>query len=152
MCEPVSMTALAIASAGASAYGQLQGANAQVAAANEAAAAQAEEVEAQQSQQAGERIRAARREAARARVAAGEAGVAGNSFEAQLRQSFGAANQDIAVIAKQGGFTERSINTNLRSNTAGTRGITPLSTGLQIASAGASGYASGLQIRQARED
>ena len=150
MCDPVSMTALAVASSAAGVYGQYQAANAQVDAANDAAAASAEELEAQQSKQAGDRVRAARREAARARVAAGEAGVAGQSFEAQLKQAFGDANQDIAVVAKQGSFTGRAINANLKSNTASAKSITPLSSALQIASSGVRGYTSGLQIKQAR--
>lgn len=148
MCEPTTiMTGLALATSAAGAVGQYQSANAQVDAANAQAAAQAEEIKARQDQQAGERIRAARREAARARVAAGEAGVAGQSFEAQLADTFGRANQDLAILSKQGGFTERAVNANLKSNTAGTQRAGGLGAALQIASSGAQGYATGLQIK-----
>ena len=151
MCDPVSMSVLAIASAGAGAYSQHKAANAQVDAANEQAEAQAEEMTAQRDQQIGQRVEAARAERARMRVAAGEAGVSGASFEAQLRHSLGSVNQDVAVAKKQSSFNTRAINANLKSNTASTKGVNALSSGLQIASAGASGYSAGLDIKAKRK-
>lgn len=148
MCDPVTAaTALAIASASAGVVGEYQTAQATTRAVNRQSRAQAEEASARSSQEAGERVRAARRAAARARVGAGEAGVSGQSFEAQIANELGAANQDLAIVQKQGGFTERAINANALNQTARFRGLNPVSSALKIASAGASGYSTGLQIQ-----
>lgn len=153
MCEPVTvLTTLSIASAAAGAIGQYQNASALVDASEEQAQNQAEEFAAQRDQQIGERVAQGRAERARLRVAAGEAGVSGNSFEAQIRQSLGDVNQDLAIAQKQSSFTGRSIQANLKSNTAGTRGVGGLNAGLQIAKGAVSGFETGLAIKQSRKN
>ena len=133
MCEIVTATTLAYAALGISAVGagaSIMESRQQTKDAEDTAQNQAEEFATERDQKLGERIKEARRERARIRVGAGESGVAGASFEAQLKNSFGQENQDIAVIKKQGGFTQRSINTNAKSNSGRFGG---LQAGLQIA-------------------
>lgn len=139
MCDPVTMAGIAIAGSAVQAYSGYQQANAANRAAEQQAQVQADEYAASRDQQIAERVKQARRERGRLRVAAGEAGVGGASVEAQLANSFGQQNQDIAIIQKQGGFTERAIGTELKSVAARNR-FSPLSAGLQIAGAGASAY------------
>jgi len=134
------MTALAIAGAGASTYSQIQAANTQAAALNAQRKAQAEELHAREQQQMGERVKQARKERARMLVAAGEAGVRGPSFEAQLMNSFSQQNQDLATIRKQGFFNNRASEASIGSAFASIRKPNVLSAGLQIADAGYTAY------------
>lgn len=138
MCEPATVLGvLAVAGSAVSAVGQYQQASASNKAAGEQAQAQADEYANTRDQQIGERIKESRRERARLRVSAGESGVAGASFEAALRQSFGDQNQDIAIAQKQGKLTSRSLKAQTK---ASTKSFSPVASGLQIASAGYSAY------------
>ena len=143
MCNPVIPMIIMAAAATAQTVSSIQGANAQVDAADAAAAAQAEEFAMQRDEQIGDRIKEARAAQARMRVAAGEAGVAGNSFEAMLADSRGKVNHDLAIATKQSGLNARRINADLASVAASHRGIGGLNAGLQIAGAAASGYSAG---------
>jgi hypothetical protein len=138
MCEPVSLGTMGwlalgtTAAAGtAQAVSGYQQAQAAVDAADAQAEAQAEEYAATRDQQLGERVREARIQRSRMRVAAGEAGIGGQSFELQIQDSLGRQNQDAAVAKKQGGFTQRAINA---SNKNVGQGFNAISAGLQIAS------------------
>lgn len=145
MCDPVTaMAVLSVATAATTAYGQYQSANAQNRAAERTAQQQQDEYVAQRDQEVGQRVAQSRRDRATLQVAGGEAGIGGNSFEALLRDSFGKESQDIAVVRKQGGFTHRAITNQMKASTAT---FSPLAAGLQIASAGASGYAAGKQMQ-----
>lgn len=143
MCEPATialvMAGVAVAGSAASAVGQYQQASATNKAAGKAAQIQADEFASSRDETINERVRNARMERARLRVAGGESGVAGNSFDMALQDSFGRENQDIAVIRKQGGFTERALNAELTSVGARNK-FSPVAAGLQIAGAGASAY------------
>jgi len=138
MCDPVTvMGALSVAGTAMGAVSQYQQANASNRATEQTAQAQADEYADSRDQQLGERVRASRRERARIRVSAGESGVAGQSFEAQLRNSFGAQERDIAISKKQSLNTGRSLNAQVKAEA---KSFSPLSAGLQIAGAGYKAY------------
>ncbi len=93
-------------------------------------------------QKIGERVKQARAERSRLRVAAGEAGVAGQSFEALLADSAFQENEDIALINKDTANSQDASQA--RTNAATAQQQTPglLSSGLQIVGAGISKGAS----------
>lgn len=140
MCDPVTLTALTVGSGLLGAAGQFDAASANNKAAGKTAQAQADEFAASRDEQLGERVRQSRRERGRQRVSAGEAGVAGNSFESLLKNSLGAQNRDIAIAQKQGGFTQRSLQSEV-DIVAARNQFSPLSAGLQIAASGATSFA-----------
>jgi hypothetical protein len=151
MCEPTTLAIMAMASTAASTAGQMSQARATQKALGQQREAQAEEINAQVSQKAGDRVEAARAERARLRVAAGEAGVSGNSFEAQIMDTVMQQEEDIGRVMMGGEFQQRASEVNYKSAMAQNRGPSPLAAGLNIASSGASGYATGLQIKTMRE-
>ena len=151
MCSPPAIVmALSMASTATGLFAQRQAANAQLEALETQRQAQAEELSAQAEQRMGERVKKARRERARLRVAAGEAGIAGASFEAVLADSFAQQNQDLATIAKNVAFADRASQARFRSAVAQVDRPTLVSSALQIGLSGAQGFQSGLQIQAAR--
>lgn len=127
MCEPT--TIMALSSLALSTFGAVQQSKAQQSALDDSTHAAAEEAGARIQQETGERVAQARRERSRLIVAAGESGLAANSgsFEAQIADSFGKQNRDLALISKNAGFAERGINTQAAGEAAKIR------SGLQIA-------------------
>jgi len=143
MCEV--STALAIisaVSAGVGVYAQGQNANAQVRTLDDQREAQAEELAAKRDQTIGQRVAAARREAAAKLVAAGESGVGGQSAALDIEQTFGRANQDAGVIAKQSEFEDRASAVNYSSAVATVDRPSLVDAGLQIAN----GYVAGREL------
>lgn len=134
MCEPVSL-GLTIAQAAGSLYSQYTNARAQGEALARQRRFQAEELTAQAQQRMGERVRAARAARARMRVAAGEANVSGNSFEAMLSNSLLQQDLDLADINKQNTFNQRASQSRFESGLATIRQPDVIGTGLQIAGA-----------------
>lgn len=150
MCSPmIAMAALAVASTAAEKKAQVDAGNAQVHAAEDQAQQQANQSYAQSTQQLGERAQQAQAQRARMSVAAGEAGVSGNSFHEAIADSLMRQSMDAAAIQKQAEFNSAAIDTNLRSATAGTK-VNPAAAGLQIASAGVGGYYQGREIEEYR--
>lgn len=150
MCEPTTMAVLAIASAGVSAYATHQSAKAQ----SDAMEAQAEterlETAAATEENLGIKIRAGREARARARVAAGESGAMGASFAAAINQSLQDQDMDTALAAKNLAFQQRGIDDRLAVGKSQIRDVSALEAGLNIASAGVSGYHTGLSIKKMR--
>lgn len=151
MCDPVSIAALAAASAGVSAYATNQQGKAQQAALDQSAVVQKEEAQAIAEEQLGDRVRAAREQRSRARVAQGETGLSGQSFALTLNQSIQDQNQDSAKAAKNLAMQERGIEAGLAANKASVRKVSALEAGLSIASAGVSGYQAGGALQSARQ-
>lgn len=151
MCDPVSIAALAAASAGVNAYAQNQTAKAQSKAFDQAAVVQKEEAMAVAEENLGERIKAAREQRSRARVAQGESGLSGQSFALSINQSLQDQNMDSAMATKNLAMQERGIEQGLASNKASIRKVSALEAGLSIASAGVSGYATGGAMQRARQ-
>lgn len=148
MCElvTIAMTAISVLSAGASAVGQRANTKAQFGANAAQREAQNEEINAKASVQAGERVKQARAEHARLRVAGGEAGVSGQSFEAQLMDSVLQADMDIGIIGKDASFADRASEARFLSANAQVYNPSGLETGLQIAGAAAQGYSMGQSL------
>ncbi len=147
MCDPVTLTVLAIATTGVNLYAQSQTAKAQRNTINQQAENEREETLEAGEEELGVRIRAARESRARARVAAGESGALGASFAAQLNQSLSDSNLDAALVAKQIAFSQRNVDDRANVALAGIRSPSALEAGLQIASAGVSGFATGQSIQ-----
>lgn len=132
MCDPI--TALKGASLAISATGSAMQTSASLGALESSARAQAGEISMSQGQAMSERARAARRERARLMVAGGEAGVAGNSLQAALMDSFMQQGIDVGTMRKQTELQQSAMNTRLESAAAQIGSpLTPLmGAGLQI--------------------
>ncbi len=107
-----------------------------------AAEVRANEIQDKYSAQAGERVKQARAEEATLRVAAGEAGVAGQSFEAQLMDVDFQADSDLARINLNAANEQKGANASNASQFASIPQSGNLATGLQIIGAGVSAYSS----------
>jgi hypothetical protein len=145
MCDPVTLTYLAIGALGA--IDQDNKAQDQYDAQAESAQAAADQDAAAKTTQQGERIKQGRIERARIQVAGGESGAAGASFEATLRDSFFQQNEDTSLIRKQGELDGKSIQAQARANNSQVNSVSPLGAAVQIGGAGLQGYNSGLQIK-----
>ena len=151
MCDPVSaMVAISIASAGVGLYAQRETAKAQREQITSQAARESEEAVEGAEEELGQRIQASRERRARARVAAGESGALGASFAASINQSLSAENMDAALISKKAAFAQRGIEDRANTALSQIRSPSALEAGLQIASAGISGYQTGLGIKKLR--
>lgn len=153
MCEPVSATTLAylsIASAAVGVYAQHQTAKAQRDAIAVQSENEREEIHAQAEEELGQRIRASRERRARERVAAGESGALGASFAASINQSIADQDMDAALLAKRSAFLQRGVDDRAGVALSQIRDPSALEAGLQIATAGISGYRTGLGINQLR--
>lgn len=148
MCEPITlaltttqliMGGIAAAGAAAGAVAAASQAQAQADALGEQREAQAKQIGDAAGLTLGERAKQARAERARLRVAAGESGVSGQSFEAQLLQSSFDQSEDSATI--QADTRNRQTASQARTNAELTKTQQPgaIATGLQIVGAGASG-------------
>jgi len=156
MCEPTTLLAISIAtsvaSAGAGIYAQNQAGKAQADALQTQAQAQADEQTAVAELEMGTRVKQARAERARMRVAAGESGISGASFEAQLSNSMFQQNQDNAITALDTRFANRANEARLGSGLAQIQLPTIASAGLQLAGAGFSGYTRGVSVNNTLKD
>ncbi len=111
--------------------------------------AQNEEIAGKAGREMGERVKQGRAERARLKVAAGEAGIAGNSFAANMMDVAFQQADDVSAIGKDADYAQRASEARYQSLLAGINSPGALENTLQIAKAGASGYASGLQIQKA---
>lgn len=146
MCEPVTMATLAVASAGMQEYGKRQAAAAQFGANAAQRSAQNEEIAAKAGAKAGERVKQSYAEQSRLLVAAGEAGVGGQSVAAVIGDAAAQADFDVATIGKNAEFEDRASQARFLSANASVDNPTFLSSALNIASAGVSGYATGKSL------
>lgn len=148
MCEPTTiMVGLSIATAAVSTYAQRETAKAQRDAINQQAEHEREEVYESAEEELGQRIKAQRERRARARTAAGESGAMGNSFAAQINQMISDQGMEAALVAKNAAFAQRGVDDRSNTALAGIRSPSALEAGLQIATAGASGYSAGLSLK-----
>jgi len=151
MCEIISATTMmyiSIATTAVSIYAQSETAKAQKAQIGAQQEHEREEVAEAAEEELGQRIRASRERRARARVAAGESGALGASFAASINQSLTDENMDAALIAKKSAFTQRGIDDRANTALSQIRSPSALEAGLQIATAGISGYQTGLGIEK----
>jgi len=144
------MMYLSIASTAVSMYAQRETAKAQSANIRNQQEHEREEVAEAAEEELGQRIRASRERRARARVAAGESGALGNSFAASINQSLSDENMDAALVSKKAAFAQRGIDDRANTALSQIRSPSALEAGLQIASAGAQGYSTGLGIENLR--
>ncbi len=149
MCEPISATTMAyisIASAAVGVYAQQQTAKAQRAQIKSQMENEREEIHEKAEEELGQRIRAQRERRARSRVAAGESGALGASFAASLNQSLSDTSMDAALVSKNAAFAQRGVEDRANVALSQIRDPSALEAGLQIATAGISGYQTGLGI------
>ena len=146
MCEPVTIATLMVASAAAQEVGKRQVAKKQFAANAAQRSAQNEEIANAASTKAGERVKQARAEQSRLLVAAGEAGVGGNSVAAVIGDAGAQADFDVANIGQDAYFQDRASEARFLSANASVDNPTAFSTGLNLVSAGISGYATGKSL------
>lgn len=148
MCEPVSLTmmALSVAQAGAGIAGQRSAAKTQFRSNATQREVQNDQINDQASVKAGERVKQARAEQARLRVAGGEAGVTGNSFEAGLMDSVMQADMDLGIIGKDAANMDTASEARFLSANASVRNPSLAENGLQIAGAAAKGYSLGQSL------
>ena len=150
MCTPLMMMSASGAAKGLQIWGNRQSTKAQFGSLAAQREAQNEEISGKAGRSMGERVKQGRAERARLRVAAGEAGVAGNSFDAAMMDAAFQQADDISAIGVDANYAQRASDARYRAGLASVRNPGMLETGLQIASAGASGYAAGLQIKGAK--
>ncbi len=151
MCEPTTiMLGISLVAGAVSAVGQRRSAKGQMAAAATQRQVQGEEISAKAGREAGERVKQGRAERARLRVAGGEAGISGNSFAASLMDVAFQQNEDVTAVLQDAGFAQRGSEARFKSGLAGVKNPGAIETTLNIAKAGAQGYATGLQIKTAR--
>lgn len=148
MCDLV--TGLAIASSAASIGGQAMAGRAQAKSIGRNAKIRAQQAGDAATERLGQRVKEARARRARARVAAGEAGVGGQSFEMMLQDSIGQQNRDAAKIAKNARWEAKGIRSAAAAKTAGL-GVNGLTAAAHLGSAGLSGYSQSLQIQSAKK-
>ena len=143
MCDfitPTVAAVMSISAAAVSAYATHESAKAQQ-------ESEREEVHSQAEEELGQRIRQQRERRARDRVAAGESGALGASFAASMNQSLADTDMDAALISKNSAFKQRGIDDRAAVALSQIRDPSALEAGLQIASAGAAGYRTGLGIQ-----
>jgi hypothetical protein len=153
MCEAISATTMmyiSLASSAVGLYAQSETAKAQGKQIRTQAESEREEVAEAAEEDLGQRIRASRERRARARVAAGESGALGASFAASINQSLADQSMDAALVSKKAAFTQRGIDDRAATALSGIRSPSALEAGLQLATAGISGYQTGLGIEALR--
>ena len=151
MCDPVTMAAVMGTTKALQIYGQRQATKAQFGALANQRRAQNEEIAGKAGREQGERIKQGRAERSRLRVAGGEAGIAGNSFAASLMDVAFQQNEDVSAIGQDARFAQRASEAQFKSGLASVKNPGFLENTLSIAAASAGGYATGLQIKTARE-
>lgn len=147
MCDPVTMTVLAVASTGVGLYAQNEQASAQRDLIKGQAKAEREEARDRAEEELGDRVRANREARARARVAAGESGAMGASFAASINQSLADQDTEAALIQKNLQFSQRATGDRELQALTQARGVSALEAGLQLGSAGLQGYNTGLGLK-----
>lgn len=150
MCDPVTMMAVSATTKGLQIWGQRQMTKSQFGALAAQREAQNEEIAGKAGREIGERVKQGRAERARMLVAAGEAGVGGQSFAASMMDIAFQQDQDVAARGKDADYQQRASEAQYQSNLASIRNPGFLENTLQIAKAGAGGYVTGLQIKKAR--
>ncbi len=150
MCEPTLMMVAAGAAKGLQIWGQRQSTKAQFGALANQRDAQNEEIAGKASREMGERVKQGRAERATMQVATGEAGVGGNSVAINMMDVMFQQDYDVAAIGKDADYAQRSSEARYKSGLASVKNPSLLENSLQIAMAGAGGYASGLQIQNAK--
>lgn len=146
MCEPVTVATLMVASQAAQEVGKRQIAARQFGANAAQRSAQNEEIANAASTKAGERVKQSRAEQARLLVAAGEAGVGGNSVSAVIGDAGAQADFDVANIGQDAYFQDRASEARFLSANASVDNPTAFSTGLNLVTAGIGGYATGKSL------
>ncbi len=149
MCEPVTiMTTLAVASTAASIVSQVQSAKRQEAAIRDQLAVSTEEINDKSTAAVNDRQRAARREQARIKVAAGQAGLQlGGSIDMLLKDSLMQAGLDEERTNDNRASELSNVRSEANSMLSRVERPTLLGAGLQLASAGMSGYSAGTGLK-----
>ncbi|KKK88544.1 hypothetical protein LCGC14_2742100, partial [marine sediment metagenome] len=148
---PVTMSIAMGASKGLQIWGQRQMTKAQFGALANQRDAQNEEIAGKAGREMGERVKQGRAERARLRVAGGEAGITGNSFAASLMDAAFQQNEDVTAIGKDAEYAQRGSGARFQSGLASINNPGFFENALQIATSAVGGYATGLQIKEARE-
>ncbi len=152
MCDPFTMAAVAITSTAASIYTSNKAASA----ANKAIAAQLANTETEinkaETAEINDRMRAARKEQARIKVAAGEAGLQlGGSIELLLKDSLMQSQLSQERTRMNAQSQREAARAEANSMYSRNPKQTALGAGLQLASAGVNGWASGQSMQISRE-
>lgn len=150
MCEPATLSLLAMATTAASIATQAVSARNQEKAIEAQTEAAEKETRGAATAELNERQRAARREQSRIKVAAGQAGLnLGGSVDTLLQDSMMQAG--LAGEATRDNMHNRVASQQAEASAAYSRIDKPnvLTAGLQMANAGMSGYSQGLQIQKA---
>ncbi|MFN3573628.1 MAG: hypothetical protein ACK4TR_08885 [Phenylobacterium sp.] len=147
------MATLAVAGTAANLYADAKSAKAQEAAIREQLAALEAESRETETAEVNDRLRAMRKEQARVRVAAGEAGLQlGGSIELILKDSLmqaGLSNERSRANANRERVSGRAEANSMLSRVSSP---TALGAGLQLTTAGVSGWSSGRRIQISREN
>lgn len=151
MCDPVTMTTLAVASTGISLYAQHESAEAQADAIEAQEANEREEARERAEEEIGQRVRQAREARARALVAAGESGAMGQSFAVAMNQALQDQDMDTALVSKNLAHQQRAISDKANTARSQIRDPSAIEAGLQLATAGVSGYNTGLSLEARRK-
>lgn len=154
MCEIITASTLmylSLATTAVGVYAKTQTAKAQREQITTQAGREREEVSEAAEEELGQRIRASRERRARARVAAGESGALGASFAASINQSLSDEQMMAARVSKKSAFAQRGIEDRAQTALSQIRSPSALEAGLQIASAGVTGYQAGLSIEALRK-
>lgn len=142
MCDPVTLTVMAVATTAAGLYTQAKSADAQEDAIREQLASTEEEIVDSEAAEINDRMRAARKEQGRIKVAAGEAGLQlGGSVEMLLKDSLMQASLSNERTMQNGDRQVRAARSEANSMLSRIQKPTVLGAGLQLVSAGASTYA-----------
>lgn len=148
MCDPVTMTIVAVASTAAGIVGQVQSAKAQQRAIDAQFEQSQKEFAAKASAETNDRLREARREQSRIKVAAGEAGLQlGGSIDLLLKDSMLQSSMAAGRIQDNQGREVLNAKAEADSMSSRVERPTLLSAGLQIANSGVSGYERGQSIK-----
>ena len=140
------MAGASVVSSGVGIYAKNESAKAQSEQIQRHADNEREEIGEAAEEEIGQRIRESRERRARSRVSAGESGALGASFAASINQSLADSNMDAALISKKAAFSTRGVDDRAETALGQVRSVSGLEAGLQLATAGASGYKSGLGI------
>lgn len=152
MCDPVTMTITAVAASAASIVGQVQSAKYQAEAIQAQFAQNQQEFAAKASAETNDRLREMRREQARVKVAAGEAGLQlSGSIDLLLKDSL--MQGQLASTRIEDNRQREVLNAKAEADSMLSRNTSPtvLGAGIQLASAGMSGYAQGTSLKIARQ-
>lgn len=153
MCDPISMTVAAVATAAAGVVTQVQAAKRQEAAIRDQLAISQKEIDNKATAELNDRQRAARREQARIRVAAGQAGLQlGGSIDSLLQDSLMQAGLAGERTLDNRAAEQRNVAAEANSMLSRVERPTLLGAGLQIANAGMNGYSQGKSMQIARRN